>query len=85
MLLHCQSRHPSSSQPQLVLDVGRQQLRLRHWAVPLPGAPASGPRQPLQLPPLSPHQVLLLQEHLLRLCALLLPVLQWFQRTGSGG
>ncbi len=64
---------------------GCEQLRLRHRAVPVPGAPAVGARQPLQLPPLPPHQVLLLQKHLLRLCPLLLPVLQRLQRAGPGG
>lgn len=69
----------------LFLAAGCEQLRLRHWAVPVSGAPAVGTWQPVQLPPLPPHQVLLLQKHLLRLCPLLLPVLQRLQWAGSGG
>ena len=64
---------------------GCEQLRLCHWAVPLPGASAAGARQLVQLPPLPPHQVLLLQEHLLRFRPVLLPVLQRLQWAGLSG
>lgn len=50
--------------------------KMNTGAVQVLGAPAAGARLAQRLPHLAPHQVLLLQEHRLRLPALLLPGLR---------
>lgn len=76
---------PNGQVSMVFLIAGCKQLRLCHWTVQILGAAAAGARQSVQLPSVTPHQVFFLQEHLLCIRAVLLPVLQWIQWTSPGG
>ena len=79
----------------LVMLFGRELFGPEAWhkipferfmsSVQVPDAAAIGARVAVSVPPVAPDQVLLLQEHRLRLPALLLPVLLRLQRAVHGG
>lgn len=66
-------------------DAGGPVQRLLLRAVPLPAAPAPGPRAVVLHPHVQVPQVLLLQEFCLHLGALLVWLLLWLLSTGRSG